>query len=206
VVEPNCKQNVGGAAAVCSERPEVSACSGDGYCVMLFQHRFKDVAVKIGTYGTQIRYAEFTRSKSHSVEASAATCPSQNFTEFLATFANDKTIRNQFTLPQIRVVNLIEDDKGLRDQEVLVSKEDYKGFDLAHKNGAFYYTDSLGSLYAKLTVSYESERARNRLNIVKQRDDYFVSTRINMSEGNSWLFKRNGDCWSLAEDPEPPSP
>jgi len=64
----------------------------------------------------------------------------------------------------------------------------------------------VGIHYPVLTVSYESKRARNRLNIVKQGNDYFVSTQINMSEGNSWLFKRSGDCWSLAEDPEAPSP
>jgi hypothetical protein len=208
VVDPNCKQNVGGGAAVCNERPEVSACSGDGYCIMRFQHRVKDVAVKIGTYGDRIRYAEFTRRKSRLVETSTATCPSQNFTNFLAAFASDKAIRNQFTLPQIRVTTLIETERGGYGNKVVsVSKEQYNDFTIVYKNGAFYNVDSEGKAISDaLIVSPERQADISRLNVVPQGDDYFVKTRVGVSEGNSWLFKRNGDCWSLAEDPEPPSP
>ncbi len=200
----NCKSNVGGTAEICKTRPETSACSGDGYCIFNFQNRVKDVAIKISTYNDRIRWTEYTRKSK--VEIASARCPSQNFTEFLTAFSQDKSIRTQFMMPKIRVVELINDENGFRDKVVFVPKEQYQGFDLAYRNNSFYYTDSNGALYSKLTVSYESERARNRLNIVKQGNDYFVSTRINMSEGNSWLFKRSGDCWSLAEDPEAPSP
>ena len=200
----NCKRNVGGTAEICKTRPETSACSGDGYCIFNFQHWVKDVTIKISTYGDRIRWTEYTRKQK--VEMASASCPSQNFTEFLTAFSKNKSIRTQFMMPKIRVVELIDDENGFRDRVIFVPKDQYQGFDLAYQNNSFYYTDSNGKLYSKLTVSYESERARNRLNIVKQGNDYFVSTRINMSEGNSWLFKRSGDCWALAEDPEAPSP
>ena len=202
--DANCKPNVGGTAEICKTRPETSACSGDGYCIFNFQHRVKDVAIKISTYGDRIRWTKYTRKPK--VEMASERCPSQNFTEFLTAFSKDKSIRTQFMMPKIRVVELIDDEKGFRDKVIFVPKEEYQGFDLTYQNNSFYYTDSNGNLYSKLTVSYESERARNRLNIIKQGNDYFVSTQINMSEGNSWLFKRSGDCWSLAEDPEAPSP
>jgi hypothetical protein len=64
IVDPDCKTNVGGPATICKIRPETSACSGDGYCIFQFQHRFKDVAVKIITYGDRVRSAEFTRKRS----------------------------------------------------------------------------------------------------------------------------------------------
>jgi hypothetical protein len=64
LVDPDCATNVGGRATICKTRPETSSCSSDGYCIYQFQHRFKDVAVKIITYGDRIRSAEFTRKRS----------------------------------------------------------------------------------------------------------------------------------------------
>ena len=203
LADGNCKLNVGGTAEICKTRPETSACSGDGYCIFNFQHRVKDVVIKINTYGDRIRWTEYTRKRKFEV---VSACPSQNFTEFLTAFSKNKSTRTQFMMPKIRVVELIDDENGFRDRVIFVPKDQYQGFDLDYQNNSFYYTDSNGKLYSKLTVSYESERARDRLNIVKQGNDYLVSTRINMSEGNSWLFKRSGDCWALAEDPEAPSP
>jgi hypothetical protein len=48
---PNCKSNVGGTAAVCDEIPEVNACSGDGHCLMFFEHRLEKTKLSVSTYG-----------------------------------------------------------------------------------------------------------------------------------------------------------
>ncbi|OUC16298.1 MAG: hypothetical protein B0A82_01855 [Alkalinema sp. CACIAM 70d] len=48
---PDCKENVGGTAAVCDEIPEVNSCSGDGYCLMYFEDRSSGKKLSVTTYG-----------------------------------------------------------------------------------------------------------------------------------------------------------
>lgn len=48
---PDCKENVGGTAAVCDEIPEVNSCSGDGYCLMYFESRGNGQRLSVTTYG-----------------------------------------------------------------------------------------------------------------------------------------------------------
>lgn len=205
VVDPNCKTNVGGTASICDERPEVESCSGDGYCILRFQHRIKAVALKIVTYAGNIQSWQFTRA-THSPIAASPACPSQDFTQFLADFASDKTIRNQYTLSQIKVIPYTETFSE-NPTPIFVPKEQYKDFTIVYQNGAFYNVDGAGdTIPGSLIVSSETQPATRRLNIVKQGDHYFVKTLVGMSEGNSWLFRRNGNCWYLAEDPEAPGP
>lgn len=40
-----------GSCKVCAELPELSACSGDGHCLMQFEHSGSDNALQVGTYG-----------------------------------------------------------------------------------------------------------------------------------------------------------
>jgi hypothetical protein len=206
VVDPNCKTNVGGTARICDKRPEVESCSGDGYCILRFQHRIKNVALKVVTYADNIQSWQFTRSDRSSVTDSSGACPSQDFTQFLAAFSSDKAIGDRYTLPQIRVIPYTETLKE-NPKAIFVPKEQYKDFTLVYKNGDFYNVDSTGNIYSgSLTVSSDPKPDRQRLNVIKQGDDYFVKTLVNVSEGNSWVFKRTGNCWFLAEDPEAPSP
>jgi hypothetical protein len=51
LASPNCKTNVGGAALVCDQIPEVNACSGDGYCLMFFKHVNSGKRFSVSTYG-----------------------------------------------------------------------------------------------------------------------------------------------------------
>ncbi len=210
IVEPDCKTNVGGPATICETRPETSSCSGDGYCIFQFQHRVKDVAMKVITYNDRIRSADFTRKRSDNQNGSqnsnaSARCPSQNFTQFLAAYSSDGTVRNQFTLSEIQVEQLVNDDQGFRTKTVSIPKAQYRDFTLAYRNGVFYNMLGGGS-GIRLTVSTDSKPKSGRLNIVQQGENYFVKSLIGVSEGNSWLFKRTNGCWSLAADPEAPSP
>jgi hypothetical protein len=51
LASPNCKRNVGGTALVCDQIPEVNACSGDGYCLMFFNHVNSGKRFSVSTYG-----------------------------------------------------------------------------------------------------------------------------------------------------------
>lgn len=204
LIDPECRSNVGGTAQVCQTRPETSACSGDGFCVVNFRHRWKPVAIKVGTYGDQIRYTEFSRVPERSQSTPAASCPSQDFTSFLAAYASDPKVRNQFTASFIRVEQLVDDEQGFRTKSVLVPKAAYQDFTLTYRDGSFYHV--LPGEDLPLTVSTRLQPKSGRLNIIKRGDNYFVKSLIGVSEGNSWLFKRSSGCWVLSEDPEAPSP
>lgn len=51
VIDPQCKENVGGEAVVCDQLPEVESCSGDGYCVMHFERAESKERLDVTTYG-----------------------------------------------------------------------------------------------------------------------------------------------------------
>ena len=51
LASPNCKDNTGGRALVCTDIPEVNACSGDGYCLMFFKHQDSGTRLSVTTYG-----------------------------------------------------------------------------------------------------------------------------------------------------------
>jgi hypothetical protein len=61
LVDPDCKKNVGGVATICEEKPELEACSGDGYCRMNFEHMSGGQKLAVGTYGRPpvVRWWEF---------------------------------------------------------------------------------------------------------------------------------------------------
>ena len=217
VLDPACKSNVGGAAEICDRLPELVSCSADGYCKMQWQHRQSSVKLEVFTYGDYGKWNvpgqqdalrmtswSFITADQRSTETSA--CPAQEFEPFLQAFASDQAIRNTFTLPQIQVTELANEDLDTR--VVTVPKEQYEDFSIAYADGAFHFVDHQGNIDpAPLMVSREETPARMRLNLVERANgDYFVKYVYGMSEGNSWVFKRQNDCWYLAEDPEAPSP
>ncbi len=163
----------------------------------------------LGIYGmtaVQPSHAAPTRvAQANQNSNASARCPSQNFTRFLAAYSSDRAVRNQFTLPEIQVEKLVNDEEGFRTKTVSIPKAEYRDFTLAYRNGVFYNMLGDGS-GIRLTVSTDSRPKSGRLNIIKQGNDYFVKSLIGVSEGNSWLFKRTNGCWSLAADPEAPSP
>jgi hypothetical protein len=53
VANANCKENVGGTAAICDQLPELESCSGDGYCLMSFAYfgTARPTRLSVTTYG-----------------------------------------------------------------------------------------------------------------------------------------------------------
>ncbi len=51
----DCKAGVGGEALICDRLPEVNACSGDGYCLMLFEDKVRGTQLSVTTYGPESR-------------------------------------------------------------------------------------------------------------------------------------------------------
>lgn len=63
VADPQCDGNVygaeggpGNAANICTQLPELEACSGDGYCSMYFEHQSSGTKVHVVTYGDYSRW------------------------------------------------------------------------------------------------------------------------------------------------------
>lgn len=203
--DPKCWDNVGGEAQVCGYLPEVVGCSGDGYCKMRFAHRESGLRAQIGTYGPydpsnttgdgkalKIRFWEF---QSQHAPASPA-CPSRDFDEFLKRFASDKNVQRQFIAPVVKVMELRSDGDGDWPQPVYMLAEDYSGFNVEYRDGAYHFIDGEG----------RADPSRLRLTASPRGDGKrLVRYNYNMSEGNSYLFENTLGCWRLSEDPDAPA-
>jgi hypothetical protein len=212
VVDPACKENVGGQALICDQLPELESCSGDGYCLMWFAHSAARNKLRVGTYGDYARWnipgqesalaVRFWESKDDGALAAlkmgnAAACPSRSFDAFLKAYASDPGVRDVFTSPSVKVMELVSEGDSMQTRLVDVRKSDYRGFNLAYERGEFHVIDGAGEVDpAASKVDVKPEAGGN----------YFVSYRYGMSEGNSYRFRGLNGCWYLAEDPEPPSP
>jgi hypothetical protein len=195
LVEPDCKENVGGEALICGQQPETESCSGDGHCNMWFAHGASQTKLKVGTYGDNTKFWEFSSALS---DAKTVACPSQKFEDFLKKFASDKAVEAAFTLPLVKVEELALSKNGdLDTKEIYTNKADYKDFDLIYKSDGFHVLDSDDKADPKATpLEIKLENA----------DTYFVKYLYGMSEGNSYRFQSRAGCWYLAEDPDAPSP
>jgi hypothetical protein len=194
LVTPECKENVGGEALICDTQPELEACSGDGHCNMQFAHGKSQTKLRVGTYAENTKFWEFSSDKNND---NTIACPSQKFEDFLKRFAGDGSVQAAFTLPLIKVEELVDDEeKGYSMRSVYFNKADYRDFNLAYLEDGFHAVFN-GDIGPKLIpVEIKQENA----------DSYFVKFVYGMSEGNSYRFQKNAGCWYLGEDPEAPSP
>lgn len=203
--DPECPENVGGPAMVCSLLPETESCSGDGYCRMHFG-KAPNLTLAVTAYGSYSAWDQpgpdsafqVKSFDASSIETAAAQCPSQDFDGFLRDFATDPAVQRSFTAPLVRVAEL-EDrgDEGYSTRMVYQTADTYRDFNLKFASGDFHFVDSIGQMDPKpLRFQVKTEADGSRL----------LSYSYNLSEGNSYRFRKAGDCWSLSEDPEPPSP
>lgn len=63
LVDPQCQANVYGrdggpkdASNICTQLPEIEACSGDGHCSMNFEHKPSGKKIRVVTYGDYTRW------------------------------------------------------------------------------------------------------------------------------------------------------
>jgi len=129
--------------------------------------------------------------------AAAAACPAQGFDDFLKAYARDPQTKARYTLPTVKVVDLVDVGEDTQQRTEQVPGKDYTGFNLAYRDDGFHVVDSAGAVDPKpVAVEVKAEPA----------DAYFVRYQYGMSEGNSYRFVRQDGCWFLAEDPEPSAP
>jgi hypothetical protein len=210
--DPMCRENVGGAALVCGELPEVESCSGDGHCVMHFANASEGKRIRVTAYGPSERWnvageeAAFAVNSwdvsaldpaSRSSDDAAPACPSPDFDAFLKAFASDDRIERAFTAPAVRVAELGGGEDGDDTVFVYLPAAGYADFNVKYADKAFHFIDANG---AKDASSLD-------LKVEAQGDDVrIVRYQYGMSEGNSYKFERKAGCWQLTEDPDPPSP
>lgn len=210
--DPMCRENVGGAALVCGELPEVESCSGDGHCVMHFANAGEGKRIRVATYGPSERWnvpgeeAAFAVTSwevsaldpaAKSMDGALPACPSQDFDAFLKAFASDDRIERTFTAPAVKTAELGGGEDG--DDTVLVYQPaaGYADFNVKYVGNAFHFIDANGKKDADSLA----------LEVEPQGDDVrMVRYQYGMSEGNSYKFEKQAGCWYLTEDPDPPSP
>lgn len=207
LVDPLCKENVGGEAAICNQLAELESCSGDGRCLMRFAHGSDQSVLRVDAYGDYTKWSLSGESAVLNVrgwefspaEGAAAViqCPSQNFSEFLNAFAGADSVQKTFTLPLVKVMQYRDVGEDYETYPTYMSAADYSGFRIDRGTDGFHIVDSTGKADPKptpLEIKPEAEGS------------YYVSYRYGMSEGNSYRFQHQRDCWYLAEDPDAPSP
>lgn len=125
-------------------------------------------------------------------------CPEQTFEEFLKHYAADEHMRDAFSMPNVSVVDFKNPDEPVEGTKVInVPRAEYEGFYLRHRDDGFHVVDSAGNVDPNpVDVSVEKSGA----------DNYLVSYQYGMSEGGSYLFTKQEDCWVLFGEPNPPSP
>ncbi len=206
LVDPLCKENVGGEAAICDQLAELESCSGDGRCLMRFAHGSDQKVLKVEAYGDYTKWSlsgelavlnvrswEFSSAEG---TAEATQCPSQNFADFLNAFAGDDGVQKDFTLPLVKVMQYRDVGEDYEAYPSYMNAVDYAGFRIDRDAGGFHIVDSTGKADPKptpLEIKPEAEGS------------YYVSYRYGMSEGNSYRFQHRRGCWYLTEDPDAPN-
>ncbi len=207
LVDPLCKENVGGEAAIGNQLAELESCSGDGRCLMRFAHGSDQSVLRVDAYGDYTKWSlsgesavlnvrgwEFSPAEGAAV---AAQCPSQNFADFLEVFAGDDSVQKTFTLPLVKVLQYRDVGEEYETYPSYMRAADYSGFHGDHGADGFHIVDSTGKADPRptpLEIKPEAEGS------------YYVSYRYGMSEGNSYRFHHQRGCWYLAEDPDASSP
>jgi hypothetical protein len=207
IVTDACAENVGGEAAVCRELPELEACSGTGagYCLMAFGSPDAAQALSLRTSGGHDGWAatgdaatvRLDRAELAAVSPPAdRTCGSGDFMTFLETFAADPTVRAAWTAPLVRVALRYDLGEDSVDVAAFQRAAEFGGFPVTHQGEAFHHVDANGAVdMAPLALRVTEPDADTR----------DVAFDYGMSEGNRVRFIRSGECWQLAEDPDPPS-
>lgn len=207
LMDPLCKENIGGEAAICNQLAELESCSSDGRCLMRFAHGSDQSVLRVDTYGDYTKWSLSGESAVLNVrgwEFSPAEgaimvtqCPSHNFSEFLNAFAGDDSVQKTFTLPLVKVMQYRDVGEDYETYPSYMSAADYSGFRIDHDADGFHVVDGTGKADPKpasLEIKPEADGS------------YYVSYRYGTSEGNSYRFLHQRGCWYLAEDPDAPSP
>lgn len=210
-----CRQNVGGEASVCSYMPETDACSADGYCVFRFAHRASGLMMRVGTYGDYQRWKQPGHQQKLTVrwwEASrlpapgaAAACPAGDFAAFFRAFVDDPAVRQTYTAPVVKVMELSSDDlphyyherAGYWPVPTYAPASNYTSFAVRRQGGQYHLLDGGGEMI----------RTPARVSITEpRRGTRKVRLAVDISGGRSFLFERRANCWVLTEEPDAPTP
>lgn len=205
IEDPDCAQNVGGEARVCRLLPETEACSSDGRCVLWLGHAPSSSRLRVDTYGDATRWSGSGDSTDVAVRAwnfsdappaaPATACPAPGFDDFLAAYAGDDAVRQAFTRPLVSVIRYRQLGEDSDTYPALVAAAQYDGFRLRHADDGYHVAAADGGVDPATTAVERSEVSPGT---------FRVSYRYGMSEGRAYLFQRQGDCWVLAGEPDPP--
>lgn len=212
VQDYGCPEQTGGEARICRELAELESCSSDGRCVMWFGREGGSM-LRVDSFGDytewqvagdaallNVRAWEFSQAESVAgKDASApasAVCPATDFQAFLQAFSADDDVQQAFTRPLVKVMQYRDVGEDSETYPAYVRAQDYDGFRFDHDASGFHVVHADGKVDPTSTP----------LQVLKADGGYSVSYEYGMSEGNSYLFVKQQDCWYLAEDPKPPSP
>lgn len=201
LVDPSCRENIGGDASICFSAPELEACSGDGHCNMHFADAASGREIAVHTYGPIERWNAPGEEKSLAVtgwEVSAipaqkpsVACPSQDFDAFLKAYGSDESVRAAYTAPLVQVAQLTESEDGDASVQTYSRGDQYDGFLLQYRDGWFLPVAERAANPTPVKIAVTTEKDGSR----------YVTVPGNM-EGISYRFAQKDGCWRLTADPD----
>lgn len=214
--DAECWDKLGDQSAICNHLPEISQCDESGRCIMHFANLPEQRQAEVVTTGQyergnapgeedSVKVERWSFSDLDSDIVTSTECPSLDFDAFLQRFASDNLVKQTFTSSLVKVAELRTDDEdgfyaekeGFHLELVYVPAAEYSGFNLAFRDGSFHFVNAEGQVDPNpLELTVTDEGANKRL----------VRYQYGMSEGNSYAFAKDGKCWRLIEDPDPPTP
>ena len=204
LITSECKENVGGEAAICDQQPEVESCSGDGHCNMKFAHG--ENVFRVGTFADYTKFWEFSvveKSDSAIVnegkEASGAfslaedACTQKGYWSFFESFVKSEAIRKSHTSPKVVVSSYSGNAKV---------EGKYKQFKIGLFDNTWIYIDPAKKTDTVQRLKLKDEARGNTFRVNYQKaefgpDEVLLKT---IGKPGAYVFQLQNACWRLTQE------
>lgn len=207
LVTPECKENVGGEAKICDQRPEVEACSGDGHCNMQFSHASDRTKLRVGIYDDHVKFWDFSsiRNSNQVISndgkesmpwpntLSADACTPKGYWSFFEAFVRSEVVRKSHTSKQIEVRSYATNKK---------IKGNYRQFKIGLVDYRWSYVDPSKDISNFDTLDLKKNLVGNTFRVDYQKAEYGPDDELLRTFGNpgAYVFELKEGCWQLTKE------
>ncbi|MGH8108383.1 MAG: hypothetical protein ACREO1_06655 [Arenimonas sp.] len=207
LVTPECKENVGGEAKICDQRPEVEACSGDGHCNMQFSHTSDRTKLRVGTYGDYVKFWGFSpignsnqvisndgkESIPWSNTLPADACTLNGYWSFFEAFVRSETIQKSHTSQQVELRNYKTNEK---------IKARYDRFKIGLVDYSWSYIEINKHFSDYVRLDLKKTTNGNTFRVDYQKAEYGPDDELLRTYGNpgAYVFELKEACWQLTKE------
>ena len=204
LVTSECKENVGGDAAICDQQPEVESCSGDGHCNMKFAHG--ENVFRVGTFADYTKFWEFSvveksdsaivnegKEASGAVSLAVDACTQKGYWSFFESFVKSEAIRKSHTSPKVVVSSYSGNAKV---------EGKYKQFKIGLFDSSWIYVDPATKSSNVQRLDLKDELIGNTFRVTYQKVDFGPDEELVKTIGapGAYVFELQNGCWRLTQE------